>query len=101
LVHVLTEERRVRNVVLAVLAYVAAGIAVGYLSLLVFPVHFIRREDLRLVNVVVTPFAVATFMTWVGHSRARHDKRVVRLEQFGYAYAFALSVALMRSFRAS
>jgi hypothetical protein len=100
-VHLLAEERRVRNVVLSVLAYAVAGSLAGYLSLLVFPSHFIRREDLRFVNVIVTPLAVAAIMSWVGRSRERHDKRVVRLEHFGYAYVFAVSIGLVRLFGAS
>ena len=85
IIHVVSSNERVRNVIVAVLFYAAAGAGVGYLTTLIFPEHFIREENLRVLNLIVTPLAIAAAMTWIGHIRQSRDRRVIRLEQFGYA----------------
>src|SRR5687767_546055 len=98
LLHGLAESKRVRNAVFAFVLYLATGAIVGWLSLLVFPSHFIQDAQYRLLNVVLTPIAVGAIMAFVGYVRQEGEKRVVRLEQFIFAYAFAVAMAAVRFF---
>ena len=101
LVHMFPTDRRSWNAILAFLGYTAAGVAIGYLTLLVFPAHFIRDPRMRLINLLITPIAIAALMAWIGRVRISRDKRVVALERFVYAYALALAMALTRFFAAA
>lgn len=96
IVHLLPTERRTWNAILAFIGYAAAGVAIGYLTVLVFPVHFISDPLIRWINLALTPIAIGALMSWVGRVRRNRDQRVVGLERFVYAYVFALAIALTR-----
>ena len=74
------------------------GAIAGGVSLLVLPRSFITSGSLKLVNLVVTSVAIGLVMTALGRLRARKGQELVRLDRFGYAFTFALSVALIRFF---
>ena len=95
-VHWLGESSRLRSVTLSLLGYALAGIAVGGLTLLLFPSHFIDDPDLRRLNVLLTPLIIGTLMAAYGRFRARRDRTVAGLEKFAYAFAFALAIAIVR-----
>lgn len=92
--------QRGRNVFLSILGYAALGALIAALTLLVLPAHLIRSYELRIVSLIVTPLLVAALMAWLGAIRRKRDKRVVRMEEFAYAYATALSFAAVRFFAA-
>lgn len=95
-VHWLGESSRLRSVTLSVLGYAVAGLAVGGLTLLPFPAHFIDDPDLRLGNVLLTPLAIGTLMAAYGRFRARRNRTVAGLEKFAHAFAFAFAIAVIR-----
>lgn len=72
------------------------GAIAGGISLLLLPHGLIEDPALRVVNLVVTPVIVGAAMMVVGHLREKHGKQVLRIDRFGFAYAFALSMALVR-----
>lgn len=96
IVHMIPTDRRSWSAILAFVGYTAAGALLGYVSVLVFPSHFIAEREMRILNLIVTPIAIGALMTWIGHIRMSRDKRVVGLERFVYAYVFALAIALTR-----
>ncbi len=53
------------------------------------------------MNLIVTPLVVAAIMAWIGAMRRRREQRFVRMEQFIFAYATALTFAMVRFFGAS
>lgn len=77
-----------------------AGAALGALSVVAYPTHFIEQPVLRIANLVATPLAVATCMTSLGVFFRRRGKVVSSLEHFVPAYAFALPLAAVRFFAA-
>jgi hypothetical protein len=81
---------------LAAIGYLTVGAAAGGLSLWLVPELFIKSPGLRLANLALTPLASGAVMGAIGAWRARHDKRVLRLETFGYGLCFALPMALLR-----
>jgi uncharacterized membrane protein YfcA len=97
--HAFAEKSGARRLV-TLFGYAAIGAAAGALTIFVMPEHLIRNPNLRIANVVITPLLVAALMSWIGAMRRRKDKRVVRMEEFTHAYAFALSFAVARYFGA-
>ena len=93
--HSLAERSGARRLV-TIFGYALIGAAAGALTIFILPEHLIRNPNLRIANVIITPLLVAALMSWIGILRRRHDKRVVRMEEFTHAYAFALSFALAR-----
>jgi hypothetical protein len=97
-IHVLSESSRARNVTITLLGYILLGAAIGGLTVVIIPTHVIANEDLRVANLILTPLLVAGAMASAGAIRRRRGKRVVRMERFFYAYASAVSIALVRFF---
>jgi hypothetical protein len=98
-VHALRRRRPDRpppHPLLAVLGHLVLGAAAGGLSLLIFPGSFVHGMALRIANLVLTPLALGVIMGVLGAWRRRHDQSLVRLDHFGYAYAFAVALAGVR-----
>jgi hypothetical protein len=81
---------------LATLGHLGLGAAAGGLTLLIFPDSFIQGFGLRIANLVLTPLCLGVIMGVLGAWRRRRDQSLVRLDHFGYAYAFAVALALVR-----
>jgi hypothetical protein len=80
----------------AFLGYMMLGSAAGGLSVWVFPRSFIRRESLRMLNVLATPLLAGLVMSALGAYERKAGKRPLRLDSFTYGFAFALAMALVR-----
>jgi hypothetical protein len=72
------------NPVLAWASYVLLGALSGGLSLLVFPHHLVHPSRLHGVNLLVSPTATGLAMSLVGSVLSHQDKKVTRVESFGY-----------------
>jgi hypothetical protein len=91
-----TLRERSRNPVLATIGFVIWGGIAGGISLLIFPYSVVTDPTFRQLNLVVTPLLAGFVMTAIGRLRARKGQDLVRLDRFGYAFAFALSMATVR-----
>ncbi|HEX7151900.1 MAG TPA: hypothetical protein VF618_10460 [Thermoanaerobaculia bacterium] len=98
--HALDDSVHARRILRVVLS-AAAGAAVGGLSLLVFPDHFIRSAALRLASLIVTPLLAGGVFAAIGRRRVRKGKRASALEAFLPAFVCALALALVRYYGAS
>lgn len=87
-----------RNVYLGILGYAVLGAGIGMLTLWLVPHHLIPSRNLRIVSLIVAPVLAAGVMAWIGSMSRRKNRRVVRIEEFVYAYTTALTVAVMRYF---
>jgi hypothetical protein len=76
--------------------YTLFGLAIGGLSLLVFPTHLVNGNTLRWLNLIVTPIGVGLIMSALGAWRLQRGQSLIRIDQFAYGYLFALSIALVR-----
>jgi len=85
-----------KNPVIATIGFALWGLAAGGLSLLLFPSSPITNPDWRRINVIVTPFVAGGVMAVIGSLRRRKGLSLIRLDRFGYAYVFALVMALVR-----
>lgn len=87
---------RPQRVVLSTIGLCLLGAVAGGLSLLIFPTSPILNPHFRLLNLLLTPLAVGGLMMVLGWLRAKKGQRLIRLDRFGYAFAFAFGMAIMR-----
>jgi hypothetical protein len=80
----------------AICGFFAWGLLAGALSLWPFPHSFITNHSLRLINLACTPLCAGGIMTLLGKWKEGRGKPLVRLDRFGYAFAFAFGMALVR-----
>jgi hypothetical protein len=95
------ETFRFANPVLALASYVLLGALSGGLSLLVFPHPLVHPSRLHGINLLVSPTATGLAMSLIGSMLSRRGKSVTRIESFGYGFAFAFGIALIRYLFAS
>lgn len=84
--------------VLAACGYLLLGLITGGLSLLVLPHRLIRHSRIPGVSLMISPVITGLMMSLTGRILRLRQKTVTRIESFGYGFAFALGVALVRFF---
>lgn len=85
-----------KSPVLATFGFALWGLIAGGISLLLFPHSPITDPQWRRINILITPILAGGVMAVIGSLRRRQGLRLVRLDRFGYAYVFALVMALVR-----
>lgn len=88
--------KRPKNPVLSTIGFVLLGAMAGGISLLIFPTSPISNPAFRKINLLVTPVAVGGVMMLIGRQRDKWGQNLVRLDRFGYAFVFALAMAIIR-----
>ncbi len=88
---------RAVNRTLSTLIYVGTGLMAGWISVLVFP-HPLIRPSARFhgISLLISPLLAASGMSLVGSVLRRKHRRTTQIETFGYAFAFALAMAIVR-----
>jgi uncharacterized membrane protein YfcA len=99
--HLAGESDRAKRTVLKMLLFGVIGAAVGWVTLLIFPTHFIRDAQWQIAYLVVSPLLAAWLFSVIGNVRERKGKRVSAVEQFWPAFTFALALAVVRYFGAA
>ncbi|MBB5339918.1 hypothetical protein [Tunturiibacter gelidoferens] len=84
------------NPILAAIGYLLLGIAFGIASLLLFPHPIFHPSKFRGISLLVSPVVTGLVMSQVGIVLRRKGKQTVRIESFGYGFAFAFGVAIVR-----
>lgn len=88
--------RRPKNPVLSTIGFILWGAIAGGISLLILPKSAIHDPAFRMANLFVTPVVLGFVMMLIGRLRLKKGQHIVRLDQFGYAFVFAFSMALVR-----
>jgi hypothetical protein len=94
-------EQKIRNPFILTNGFFAWGLAAGVISLLLFRHSFIANPGLRMLNLAVGPLVIAGIMQLAGKIKARRNLDLVGLDRYGYAFAFAFGMALVRFFFAT
>lgn len=92
------------NRVLARFMYGLLGMLAGALSLLVLPFRLIRPQrpiGFHGISLLISPIIAGLVLSSVGALMRRWGKKVTPVETFGYGFAFALGMALVRFFFAN
>jgi hypothetical protein len=84
------------NPILSTIGFVLSGALAGGISLLVLPHSLISNIAYREANLIVTPLIAGGVMMLVGRQRDRRGSALGGLDRFGYAFMFALSMAVIR-----
>jgi hypothetical protein len=87
-----------RNPLTACIGYLFLGGVAGSLSLLFFPHPLVHRSRFPGVSVVISPILAGLGMSLVGSTLRKRSKNAMQIESFGYGFAFALGMALVRFF---
>ena len=87
-------ETRSRGPALA--GYALIGLALGCLSLLLFPHPLVHPSRIHGISLLVSPVIAGLMMSWMGAAFRRREMKVTNLESFGCGFAFAFGVALAR-----
>jgi len=89
------------NKVLTAFMYGVLGVLAGALSLPVLPHPLIHREHpigFRGISLLISPIVAGFVLSSVGAVMRKWGKKVTPVETFGYGFAFALGMALIRFF---
>ncbi len=92
------ETSRFTSPVLASVGYALLGASAGGLSLFIFPHPLVHPSRLHGINLLVSPIVTGLVMSLIGSILSRQGKKVVQIESFGYGFAFAFGMALIRYF---
>ena len=85
-----------KNPVLACLGFVFLGGVVGGLSLLLFPHPLVHPSRFPGLSVVISPIFAGLGMSSVGSVLRKRNKKALQIESFGYGFAFAFGMAVVR-----
>jgi len=80
----------------AFFAYVFLGAVAGAASLVIFPQPIFHSSKFHGISLIVSPVLTGLGMSAVGAILRKHGKRVVQIESFPYAFAFAFGMAMVR-----
>ena len=89
------------NRVLISIGYALLGTLAGSLSLLILPHALFHREHptrFHGISLLVSPIVAGFVLSAVGGILRRLGKKVTSVETFGYGFAFALGMAIIRFF---
>lgn len=90
------EDLEISSPVLASVAYGLLGVLIGGLSLLLFPHPLVHPSRIHGISLLISPVIAGLVMSFIGSTLRGHDKKVVQIESFGYGFAFAFGMALVR-----
>ena len=87
---------RAVNPVLAAIGYVFLGTVMGGISIFLFPHPLIHPSRLHGISLLVIPVLTGLVMSRIGAALRRYGKLPTQIESFGYGFAFAFGMALVR-----
>ncbi len=77
------------------------GALAGAITLAAFPHPLIHRSRIHGISLILSPLITGAVMSGLGALLRKRGKRVVQIESFPYAFAFAFGMALIRLFFAA
>jgi hypothetical protein len=87
-----------KNPWLACVGYAFFGGVAGGMSLLIFPHPLVHPSRVPGLSVVISPVLAGLGMSILGSTLRKRNKKTMQIESFGYGFAFALGMALVRFF---
>lgn len=80
---------------LSAIGFALSGALAGGISLLVLPHSLISNIAYRKANLIVTPLIAGGVMMLIGRQRDKRGSALGGLDRFGYAFIFALAMAVV------
>ena len=92
----LFEPPEMQNSYLATIGHVVFGLALGGLSLVVFPHRLAHPSKIHGASLIISPVIAGALMSWTGALLRKRDRRTMKIESFSYGFVFAFGIALVR-----
>ncbi|MFI5103544.1 MAG: hypothetical protein ACHP79_01355 [Terriglobales bacterium] len=89
-------DAEMRNPVVAFVGYSLFGAIFGIVSLGLFPHPLVHPSRFHGISLLIGPAITGLMMSATGAVLRSNDKPASQLESFGYGFAFAFGMALMR-----
>ncbi len=96
----ISSESAFENPIVAAVGYVLLGGLAGALSLIFFSHPLVHRSRIPGLSMILSPLLTGLGMSLVGSTLRKRNKRAMRIESFGYGFAFALGMSAVRFFLA-
>lgn len=90
------QDSELDNPVLATVGYLILGTATGGISLLFLPHPLVHPSRFHGISLLISPLITGSIMSLIGYTLRRHGKQAAQIESFGYGFAFALGMAVVR-----
>lgn len=90
------KKREERDLGFAFVGYSLLGLAIGGLSLLIFPHSFAHNPQARNIGLLLIPLLSGLVMAGLGWLHIRQGKRQIRLDSFSYGSICAFGIAIVR-----
>lgn len=84
------------NAFLTTVGYAIVGALTGGASLFVFPHPLVHPSRFHGISLLISPLLTGLVMSMIGSFLGRRDRPVAQIESFGYGFAFAFGMALVR-----
>jgi len=92
------EPPETQNSLLATTSYAVFGVALGGLSLVVFPHRLAHPSRIHGASLIISPVITGALLSWTGALLRKRNKKAMQIESFGYGFVFAVGIALVRFF---
>jgi len=86
------------SAVLAAAAYSSFGVVAGVVSVWLIPHRLFPVSRFHGISLLISPLVTGLAMSQIGILLRQRGKRRIRIESFGYGFAFALWMAIIRFF---
>jgi len=86
------------NPILATAILISVGLTLGFLSVPVFPHPLVPPPSMHGIGLLLSPLLTGAGMAAIGRGVRRRGRVPVRIESFGYGFAFAFGIELIRFF---
>jgi hypothetical protein len=84
------------NPIAATVILIAAGVAFGFLSAIVFPHPLVHPSKYHGISLLVSPVTTGLVMAAIGRRVRRRGRVPVQIESFAYGFTFAFAFSLIR-----
>lgn len=81
---------------LATAILVLIGLALGFVSAIIFPHPLVHPSKLHGVSLLISPLLTGFGMSAIGRGVRRRGRIPVQIESFAYGFTFAFAFALIR-----
>jgi hypothetical protein len=88
----------IKNPVVAFIGYWLLGTVTGAFSLFIFRHPLVHPSRIHGISLLVSPLITGCLMSLTRAILRKQEKTAIQLESFGYGFAFAFGMALMRFF---
>jgi hypothetical protein len=89
---------KIPHPVFSFLGYIIVAFVLGSISIGIFKTHLVQSQAVQIASLILVPIAIGLLMSKRGKLLEKKNKEKIYLNNFIYAYSFALTFLLVRFF---